>query len=310
MTTLPRRSLLAAALACAAAPVFAQAPRGGRIVASFSILADLVREVAPPDFEVGMLVGPDADAHAWEPRPGDVRKLAGADLVVVNGLGFEGWMTRLVKNSGYRGEIVAASAGITPRHAQHDEHEEHGAHHDHDHGDADPHAWQDLGNVRRYVATIASALARRWPQRHAEFEARAAAYAERLAVLDTRLRRLVDTVPREQRRVITSHDAFGYLGAAYGIEFLAPQGWTTHSEPSAAAVGRLVRQIRAKQVRAVFVENISDPRLVERIARETGARVGGRLYSDALSAPGGPAASFVTLYEYNVRTLVAGMSGA
>lgn len=304
MITLPRRSLLAAALACAAAPVFAQAPRGGRIVASFSILADLVREVAPPDFEVGSLVGPDADAHAWEPRPGDVRKLAGADLVVVNGLGFEGWMTRLVKNSGYRGEIVVASAGITPRHAEHDEHE------DHDHGDADPHAWQDLGHARRYVATIAAALARRWPQRRAEFEARAAAYAERLAVLDARLRRLVDTVPRAQRRVITSHDAFGYLGAAYGIEFLAPQGWTTHSEPSAAAVGRLVRQIRQQQVRAVFVENISDPRLVERIARETGARIGGRLYSDALSAPGGPAASFVALYEYNVRALVAGMSGA
>ncbi|MCC9598399.1 MULTISPECIES: metal ABC transporter solute-binding protein, Zn/Mn family [unclassified Rubrivivax] len=309
MTPLPRRSLLAAALACAAAPVFAQAPRGGRIVASFSILADLVREVAPLDFEVGSLVGADADAHAWEPRPGDVRKLAGADLVVVNGLGFEGWMTRLVKNSGYRGEIVVASAGITPRHAAHDDHDhDHG--HGHDHGDADPHAWQDLAHAQRYVATIAAALARRWPQRRAEFEARAAAYGERLAVLDTRLRRLVDTVPREQRRVITSHDAFGYLGAAYGIEFLAPQGWTTHSEPSAAAVGRLVRQIRQQKVRAVFVENISDPRLVERIARETGARLGGRLYSDALSAPGGPAASFVALYEYNVRALVAGMSGA
>ncbi len=213
-------------------------------------------------------------------------------------------MTRLVKNSGYRGEIVVASTGITPRHAEHDEHE------DHDHGDADPHAWQDLGHARRYVATIAAALARRWPQRRAEVEARAAAYAERLAVLDTRLRRLVDTVPRAQRRVITSHDAFGYLGAAYGIEFLAPQGWTTHSEPSAAAVGRLVRQIRQQQVRAVFVENISDPRLVERIARETGARIGGRLYSDALSAPGGPAASFIALYEYNLRALVAGMSGA
>ncbi|MBZ8141106.1 metal ABC transporter substrate-binding protein [Rubrivivax gelatinosus] len=307
MTALPRRRLLlAAAFVPFAARAQDGAARGGRVVASFSILADLVRQVAPADIEVTALVGVDADAHAWEPRPGDVRRLAGADLVVVNGLGFEGWMTRLVKNSGYRGTIVVASEGVVPRqpaHAAHAEHE------DHDHGDVDPHAWQDLAQVRRYVRNIAAALGRRWPARQAEIGQRAGAYLERLDALDLRLRRLVDTVPREQRRVISSHDAFGYLGAAYGIEFLAPQGWTTHSEPSAAAVGRLVRQIRQQQVKALFVENISDPRLIERIARETGARVGGTLYSDALSAPGGPAASFLALYDYNVRTLVAGMSG-
>ncbi|MBK1715315.1 metal ABC transporter solute-binding protein, Zn/Mn family [Rubrivivax gelatinosus] len=306
MTTLPRRHLLlAAALAPLAARAQDGAARGGRVVASFSILADLVRQVAPADIEVTALVGVDADAHAWEPRPGDVRRLAGADLVVVNGLGFEGWMTRLVKNSGYRGAIVVASEGVVARRPAHAEHEDH----DHDHGDVDPHAWQDLAQVRRYVRNIAAALARRWPARQAEIAQRAGVYLERLDTLDLRLRRLVDSVPQAQRRVISSHDAFGYLGAAYGIEFLAPQGWTTHSEPSAAAVGRLVRQIRQQQVKALFVENISDPRLVERIARETGARVGGTLYSDALSAPGGPAASFLALYDYNVRTLVAGMSG-
>ncbi|MBK1613853.1 metal ABC transporter substrate-binding protein [Rubrivivax gelatinosus] len=306
MTTLPRRHLLlAAALAPLAARAQDGAARGGRVVASFSILADLVRQVAPADIEVTALVGVDADAHAWEPRPGDVRRLAGADLVVVNGLGFEGWMTRLVKNSGYRGTIVVASEGVVARRPAHAEHEDH----DHDHGDVDPHAWQDLAQVRRYVRNIAAALARRWPARQAEIAQRAGVYLERLDTLDLRLRRLVDSVPQAQRRVISSHDAFGYLGAAYGIEFLAPQGWTTHSEPSAAAVGRLVRQIRQQQVKALFVENISDPRLVERIARETGARVGGTLYSDALSAPGGPAASFLALYDYNVRTLVAGMSG-
>jgi zinc/manganese transport system substrate-binding protein len=258
-------------------------------VASFSILADMVREVAPTDFEVTALVGPDADAHVFEPTPAHGRRLAQADLVVVNGLGFEGWIDRLVRVSGYRGAVVVASQGVASLHA--------------DRREIDPHAWQDLGHARRYVQTIAEALARRWPDRQAEVQARAADYLRRIGELEARVRSWLDAVPRGQRRVITSHDAFGHFARAYGVDFLAPRGWTTSSEPSAAAVARLVRQIREQRVRALFIENISDPRLIERIAKESGARVGGTLYSDALSAPGGPAGTYLKLFEHNARTL-------
>lgn len=301
---LPRRRWLAAALALATVPaVRAQTPAPApRVMASFSILADMLRELAPPDFEIGSLVGPDADAHVFEPRPADSRRLAQADLVVVNGLGFEGWIDRLVRASGYRGTVVVASQGIDAGAKALGGHK-HGAH---DHG-VDPHLWQDLGHARRYADTLAAALVARWPARTAEIQARRDDYRARLERLDAQVRTWLGAVPRERRRVITSHDAFGRFGAAYGVDFLAPRGWTTASEPSAAAVARLVRQIREQQVRALFVENISDPRLVERIAKETGARVGGTLYSDALSAPGGPADTYLKLFEHNARTLAAAL---
>lgn len=280
-----------------------------RLLASFSILADLLREVAPPDFQVESLVGPDADAHAFEPTPADARRLAQADLVLVNGLGYEGWLTRLVKVSGYRGPLVVASEGIAALGAPATGQDAHG--HRHAHGPAggqDPHAWQDLAHVRHYVRHIAQALAQRWPARTTEIGTRRDAYLARLDQLEQRLAQLLAPVPPAQRRVICSHDAFAYLGRAWGIQFYAPRGWTSHSEPSAAAVARLVRQIREQQVRAVFLENMSDRRLIERIAREGGVRVGGTLYSDALSAPGGPADSFLKLYEYNLRTIAAALA--
>jgi len=292
----------ASARASAPATGSANAPK---VVASFSILADMLRQIAPPDFEITALVGADADAHVFAPTPADGRRLAAADLVVVNGLGFEGWIDRLIKASGYRGTVVVASQGIAARKeaASHGHTGGPAQGHKHQHGSLDPHAWQDLAHARRYVATIRAALARRWPERAAEIAARSAEYTARIDALDRRLRELLAAVPREQRRVMTSHDAFGYLGAAYGIDFIAPHGWSTGAEPSAAAVARLVRQLREQRVRAVFVENISDPRLVQRIAGESGARVGGTLYSDALSAPGGPAGNYLKMFEHNVSSI-------
>lgn len=298
----------AASLALVAPAASLRASARPRLVASFSLLADMLREVAPPEFEVSALVGPDADAHVFEPRPADGRRLAEADLVVVNGLGFEGWIDRLVRASGYRGTVVVASRGIPPRHV--------GGHgkavrdhaHGHGHGSGpDPHAWQDLAHARRYVGNLADALAARWPAQEAQVRERASAYLGRIDQLDVQVRQWLGAVPRAERRVITSHDAFGYFAAAYDVDFLAPRGWTTSSEPSAAAVARLVRQIREQRVRALFIENISDPRLIERIARETGARVGGTLYSDALSAPEGPAGTYLKLFEHNARTLAAAL---
>lgn len=291
MRSIRRRTLLlgSAAMAALHPPAVKAQTRAPRVVASFSILADMARELAPAGVQVTSLVGPDADAHVYEPTPADGQRLAQADLVLTNGLGFEGWIERMVKVSGYRGPVVIASQGIQPRS---------GGHHD-----ADPHAWQDLALGRRYATNIGAAFAQRWPDRRDEINRRSADYVARIDRLDAQVRAWLGAVPRAQRRVITSHDAFGYFSAAYGVDFLAPQGWNTHSEPSAAAVARLIRQIRQDGVRAIFVENISDPRLVERIAREGGVRIGGTLYSDALSKPDGPAPTYLRLFEHNARTL-------
>jgi zinc/manganese transport system substrate-binding protein len=284
-------SATVAALHPVALKAQAQVPR---VVASFSILADMAQELAPAGVQVTALVGPDSDAHVYEPSPADGRRLAQADLVLINGLGFEGWIERMVKVSGYRGVVVVASQGIEPRS---------GGHHD-----ADPHAWPDLALARRYAANLSAAFAQRWPAQRDEITRRGADYVARIDSLDAQVRGWLGAVPRAQRRVITSHDAFGYFGAAYGVDFLAPQGWNTHSEPSAAAVARLIRQIKTEGVRAIFIENISDPRLVERIAREGGVRVGGTLYSDALSRPGGPADTYLNLFKHNASVLAQALA--
>jgi zinc/manganese transport system substrate-binding protein len=270
----------------------AQSPTA-RVIASFSILADMAQELAPAGVQVSALVGPDSDAHVYQPSPADGKRLAQADLVLINGLGFEGWIERMVKVSGYRGTVAVATRGIQPRT---------GGHHD-----ADPHVWQDLALARRYAANISAAFAQRWPGKRDEIAMRSANYVARIDKLDRQVREWLGAVPRDRRRVITSHDAFGYFAAAYGVDFLAPQGWNTHSEPSAAAVARLIRQIKKDGVRATFIENISDPRLVERIAREGGVRIGGTLYSDALSKPGGPAATYLKMMEHNARSLAAAL---
>jgi zinc/manganese transport system substrate-binding protein len=291
---LSRRSAITTLGALASGPALAQDMRPLRVVASFSILADLVGNVGGADVEVAALVGADADAHVFQPSPVDARRLADADLVVVNGLGFEGWLDRLVRASGYRGPIVVVSDGIAARKLARE---------------PDPHAWQDLSHAKRYVENICNSLSRARPALATNFSGRCIAYVQRLAALDTEVRARFDALPKSRRRVITSHDAFGYFGAAYGIEFLAPQGMSTDSEASAATVARLVDQIRRHDVRAVFVENITDPRLVERIAREGAVTVGGRLYSDALSTPGTEADTYLKLFAHNATTIAAALSG-
>jgi zinc/manganese transport system substrate-binding protein len=279
-----RRQLLHATAAAAAGLVPAMVSANNsrpRIVASFSILADMAREIAPPDAEVTALVGPDADAHVFNPTPADGRRLAQAGLVVVNGLGFEGWIERLVKVSGYRGPVVVATQGLKPRQGGH-------------HGE-DPHAWQDLAHAKLYAQNIARGVSARWPEHRAQTESRLADYLQRIAALQAQVLAWLEPVPRAERRVITGHDAFGYFAQAYGIEFLSPRAWTTSSEPSAAAVARLIRQIREQRVKALFLENIS--------AAESGARVGGTLFSDALSGPQGPASTYLKLFEHNARTV-------
>jgi zinc/manganese transport system substrate-binding protein len=297
-----KRWLPALALGLTLATTGARAAEPPKIVASFSVLGDIVHEVAGDKAEVMTLVGPDGDAHTFEPTPADASKLAQADLVVVNGLGLESWMERLLASAEYKGPIAIASEGIKTRTMVEEQ-----ANNATPETVTDPHAWQDLRNGEIYVRNIAAALSKMDPANAAAYEANAKRYAAELATLDREVRAEIAAVPEGKRRVITSHDAFGYFGAAYGIEFLAPEGLSTEAEPTAGDLARLVLQMKAEHIRALFVENITDPRMVETISRETGAPLGGALFSDALSPSDGPAPTYVAMFKNNVPKLVAGM---
>lgn len=286
------------------------------VLASFSILADIAREVAGDrPLALRSLVGPDADAHAFQPRPSDVERLRGAAVVLRNGLGFDGWMDRLIRSSGFSGTLVTATDGIAPRvmegghnHAGHS----HGTPRPGPHAPSrapDPHAWGDPRHAATYARNVAAGLASADPPNAALYRGNADAYAARLAALHEEVRAAVAAVPEPRRKVVTSHDAFGYYGDAYGIRFLSPQGHSTSGEASAADVAALIRLIRAEGVTAVFVENMSSPTTLERLAREAGVRVSGRLYADALSAPGGPAPTYEALVRHNTGLMVNAMRG-
>ncbi|MEH3146004.1 MAG: metal ABC transporter substrate-binding protein [Methylobacterium frigidaeris] len=283
------------AMPAAAAPL--------KAVATFSILADFVRQVGGDRVEVASLVGPNGDAHGFSPSPGDAKVLAAARVVVVNGLGFEGWIDRLVKASGTKAVVVTASKGVKAI-------EEDGHAHGHAHGDhaLDPHAWQNVANADIYVANIRDGLIAADPEGRATYEANAAAYRERLSALDAELRTGLARIPEDRRRVITTHDAFGYFARAYGLRFIAPQGVSSESEATAKDVARIVRQIRREKIPAVFLENVADPRLMLQISRESGAKAGGRVFSDALSEPDGPAPAYLAMMRHNLKEFTAALA--
>ena len=278
-----------------------------RAVASFSILGDLVREVGGARVHVSTLVGPDSDAHGFSPTPADARKLAEADIVFVNGLGLEGWLDRLIRASGTRAPVVVASSGVTPIPAA-DEHAHGGGGHDHGDHALDPHAWQNIANVKIYIANIRDGLAKVDPAQADAYRDAAAAYIAKLDALQQEVRATIDGIPPDRRRIITTHDAFGYFAAAYGLRFVAPQGISTDSEASPRDVAAIIRQIRQDRIPAVFLENISDPRQMEQIARESGAKIGGKVYSDALSGPAGPAPTYLDMMRSNLRAFAAALS--
>jgi zinc/manganese transport system substrate-binding protein len=300
-------SLLAGCLALAASslPAAAQTADKLKVVATFSILGDMVRNVGGERVEVATLVGPNGDAHVYSPTPADGRRLTEAKIVFTNGLKFEGWIDRLVKSSGTRAETVEAAKGVKPLKG---EDEGHGHGHDHGHGGSDPHAWQSIGNAKIYVANIRDALIAADEAGKATYQANAASYLERLDEMEAEVKGLVAKIPPERRRIITSHDAFRYFEEAYGIDFVAPQGVSTESEASAKDVARIIQQIKRETIAAVFVENVSDARLMERIAKETGARIGSRVYSDALSEPNGPAGTYIDMMRHNIRAFSAALS--
>jgi zinc/manganese transport system substrate-binding protein len=296
MTT--RRILLAAGIAAAfIAPAAAQQTPANKIkaVATISIIGDLVRNVGGDRLEVTTLVGPNGDAHVYSPTPGDAKELAAANIVFVNGLGLEGWMTRLVTAAVPKAPMIVVSNGVTPRKMPDEDSPGKTV--------IDPHAWQSVAEARIYIANIRDGLAAADPAGKAVYAANAQAYLGKLDQVDKEIRAAIAGIPADRRKIITTHDAFGYFGAAYGMSFIAPEGVSTDAEPSAKDVARIIRQIKKQKIPAVFLENITDPRLMQQIARETGARIGGKLYSDALSEPAGPAGTYIDMMRHNAREL-------
>jgi zinc/manganese transport system substrate-binding protein len=263
------------------------------VVASFSIIGDFVRNVGGDRISVTTLVGPNGDVHVYTPAPADARKIADAKLLVVNGLGLEGWLPRLVQSSGSRAVIVTATDGIQPLRIDQA---------------ADPHAWQSVVDARIYIANIRDALVTADPADAAVFRANAAGYLAKLDALDREVRSSVAQIPPERRKVISTHNAFGYFAAAYGIEFIAPLGVSTESEASARDLAGIITQIRTQKIPAVFLENISDVRLIRRISAETGARIGGTLFSDSLSDEKGDAPTYIELVRHNIKALTRALA--
>ena len=297
-----RPLLLALSLFVVSLPASAQAPM--KAVATFSILGDLLAEVAGDKVELSVVVGPDIDAHAYQPRPTDARALADAKVLVSNGLGFEGWIDRLAKAAPFKGKAIVATAGVATLKAD----ANHGHSHGHSHGHGpDPHCWQDVQRVRTYVANIAKGLAEADPPNAAQYRERAQAYDRRLVELDAWVKAEIAKVPADKRRAITGHDSFRYFSSAYGVKFQSPRGYNTSSEPSARDVAALIREVREQRIKALFVENMTNPGLIDQIAKESGAVVGPRLYTDALSGPDGPAPTYEKMMRHNVTALVAGM---
>ena len=293
---LTRIVLATAALLLVQAPARAQEKL--KVVATFSILADFVKNVGGDRIAVTALVGPNGDAHVYQPSPGDAKMLSDAKVVFTNGLGFEGWMARLVKASGTKAPMIVATKGIKPRKSADD----------HGHGEADPHAWQSVANAKLYVANIRDALAAADPAGKAAYEGNAVAYLAKLDALDAEVRAMVAKIPADRRKIITTHDAFGYFASAYGVAFIAPQGVSTESEVSARDVAKIITQIRKQKIPAVFLENISDKRLLERIGAESGARIGGTLYSDALTDEKGLAPTYLDMMRHNVKQLAVALT--
>jgi zinc/manganese transport system substrate-binding protein len=278
-------------LATLAAPSRAQDPLN--VVASFSILGDFAKNVGGERVRVTTLVGPNGDVHVYTPAPADAKKVAEAGLVVINGLGLEGWLPRLVQSAGSKAPVVIAAKGIVPL--------ERGS-------DVDPHAWQSVANAKLYVANIRDALVAAAPADAELFRANAQGYLTELDALDREVREAVAQIPQDHRKVISTHRAFGYFAAAYGIEFIAPQGVSTESEPSARDVAAIITQIRSSKIPAVFLENISDDRLMRRISAETGVRIGGSLYSDSLTGEKGEAPTYIDMVRHNIKALTRALA--
>nr|WP_275064979.1 zinc ABC transporter substrate-binding protein [Bartonella sp. AU18XJBT] len=283
----------------ALSPFSASAHNKIKVVASFSILADLVKNVGDNHISMTTFVGPNANTHTYEPTPHDAQALRNAQIIFINGLHLEGFIDRLITASGTKALLVEVSANIPSLKMKNQEHN--ASHH---HSVIDPHAWQTIPNVKIYVKNIAAAFCKIDPQSCPNYKKNAETYIKKLEIAQDTLKTKIATIPKDKRIIITSHDAFGYFAEEYGFTILAPQSASTEAEATAADVAKLIKQIKANKAAALFVENISNPRLIKQIAKETGLKIGGTLYSDALSNKNGPAATYLDMMEHNVNTII------
>lgn len=300
---LSRRAALAGSLAFVATPL--RAAPAIRVVASFSILADLVTQIGGDRVAVTALVGPEHDLHGYDPRASDVQAVGRAQAMVINGFNIEPWAERVTKSAGFKGTSIVASRGVTALKAGGPNH----AGHSHDRGQQDPHAWQNVANVKLYAGNIRDGLIAADPAGAPAYTAAATSLIDRLTALDSDIRSAYLPIPRAARTVITSHDAFSYYGAAYDIDFLAPQGLSTTEEPTPRQIATLIAQVKAKNARALFLEKLGRSPLLQQVSRETGVVIGGELYSDALSVPSGPAATYETMMRHNTRLISEALRG-
>ncbi|AZO68973.1 MAG: metal ABC transporter substrate-binding protein [Mesorhizobium sp.] len=277
-----------------------------KVVASFTIIADFAKNVGGDRINLTTIVGPDGDAHVYEPSPADAVAMAGADVVLVNGLHFEGFLQRLVDASATKATIAVLTKDVTPINFKPEFADADAA----EGADTDPHAFQSIANAKIYVKNIADAFCTADAEGCDSYKANAAAYTAKLDAVEGEVKAAIQSIPEEKRVVITSHDAFGYFEKAYGLTFLAPEGVSTESEPSAADVAKLVSQVKQDKAAAVFIENITNARLIEQIASETGIKVGGTLYSDALSQPDGPASTYIDLMHNNIAQIKGAILGS
>jgi zinc/manganese transport system substrate-binding protein len=285
-----RAALAALAMMLGATPQHAEARLN--VVASFSILADFVKNVGGDRVNVTSLVGPNGDVHVYAPSPQDAKTIADARLVVINGLGLEGWLPRLLQSSGSKATVVTASTGVSPLKLG---------------SEADPHAWQSVVNAKIYVTNIRDALVQADALDGDYFRRNADRYLAELDALDREVRNEMEKIPPARREVISTHDAFGYFAKDYGIAFIAPLGVSTETEPSARDIATLIVQVKKDEIPAVFLENITDDRLMRRISEETGAQVGGTLYSDSLTDEKGPVPTYIAMVRHNIKALASAL---
>jgi zinc/manganese transport system substrate-binding protein len=270
-----------------------------KAVASFSILGDIVKAIGGDDVSVQTLIGPDTDAHAYEHTPAEAKAIADADIVFINGLGFD---DRVAKLGASEKKVIVTSDNVKLLESEGGD-DGHG----HGHNQTDPHAWQDVSNIRIYVGNIVTALSAIKPDKAQNFANRAAAYDQELQKLDSEIRQKLGAIPEEKRKIVTSHDAFGYFESAYGIKMLAAEGLTGHGSAKASNIAKLIDQIKTENVKTLFVENVSNSKLIEQIKADTGAVIGGTLYADALSKPDGPAATYIDMMRHNLSLIIQSM---
>ncbi|WP_100152618.1 metal ABC transporter substrate-binding protein [Snodgrassella alvi] len=267
------------------------------VITSFSILGDVTRQIGGERVQVRSLIGNDQDAHMYQLVSKDLRDMRSARLILLNGLGLEPLsLQRAAQQS--RVPLATVTQGIQPLMMADDGH--------HHHQQTDPHIWNDPVLMQTYARNVAGALIKVDPQGKAYYQQRLAAYQRQLAELNNWATKIFNAVPADKRKVLTGHDAFAYMAKRYSIQFIAPQGVSTEAEPSARQVAAIISQIRRENIKAIFIENIKNPKMVQRIASETQTKISGRLYSDALSN-GAPAATYIDMFRFNVNALAAAM---